>query len=422
MKDRHREINERQLQGRFGNLKETLPTNLATNRGLPEVLDAIKYQICRLPHIGTALPKTWVQVRETLENDPRDYIDLTEFLDICQDNGFTLLKDKMQLSGYLHDLGVCLHFQEDSLLRKTVILNPSWGTDAVYKVLDNHAVIHNRGRFRRADLDAIWDDPKYADKQDELLQLMISFKLCYQIPDSPGAYISPHLLAENQPEYDWEEADNLILRYTYDFLPKGIVTRFIVAMHPWIEGQELVWKTGVILDKDQTRAEVIEDYGRREIKLRVSGRHKKELMTIATHELDKIHDSFNRLKPSKWIPCNCVTCGDSQEPHSYPLETLREFADSGQATIQCQRSSYEMVNVLGLIDDVIAPEMLAARPDIERRRSGVEFPQESEAAQEVYISYAWGGRSEEIADQLDIPSGTGEFRLFETSGTWGIRG
>ena len=102
--DRHREINERQLQGRFGNLKDTLATNLATNRGLPEVLDAIKYQICHLPHIGTALPKTWVQVRETLEKDPRDHIDLTEFLDICDENGFTLLKDKMQLSGYLHDL------------------------------------------------------------------------------------------------------------------------------------------------------------------------------------------------------------------------------------------------------------------------------------------------------------------------------
>ena len=36
--DRHREINERQLRSQFENLKEILATNLATNRGLKQVL------------------------------------------------------------------------------------------------------------------------------------------------------------------------------------------------------------------------------------------------------------------------------------------------------------------------------------------------------------------------------------------------
>ena len=67
--------------------------------------------------------------------------------------------------------------------------------------------------------------------QDELLQLMINFKLCYRIPNSEF-YIAPQLLTENQPDYDWEETNNLILRYTYEsFMPKGIITQFIVAMH-----------------------------------------------------------------------------------------------------------------------------------------------------------------------------------------------
>jgi internalin A len=349
--DRHREINERQLRGQFGNLKETLAANLATNRGFPEILDAIKYHVSKLPHIGSALPRTWVRVREALEEDPRNYMSLDEYLEICGQNGFTRQKDKLQLSGYLHDLGVCLHFQEDPLLRKTVILKPEWGTAAVYKVLDNETVISKHGEFNRADLAAIWDEPEYANMRDELLQLMLNFKLCYKIPESTDTYIAPQLLTENQPEYSWDEADNLLLRYTYEFMPKGIVTRFIVAMHQFIADQRCVWRSGVILEKDQTRAEVIEHYGRREIRIRVAGKHKREVMTIVVHELDKIHATYNRLKYSKLIPCNCAECEGSQEPYFYKFEILRSFMERRQEQIQCQKTG-DMVGVRGLVDDM----------------------------------------------------------------------
>ena len=106
-----------------------------------------------------------------------------------------------------HDLGVCLHFQDDPLLKKVVILKPKWGTDAVYKVLDNRKVIRNHGRFGRDDLAAIWSEPEHQDMLDELLQLMVNFKLCYQIPGEDG-YIAPQRLTENQPKYPWDPAGN----------------------------------------------------------------------------------------------------------------------------------------------------------------------------------------------------------------------
>ena len=40
--DRQCQVNERQLRGEFSNLKEVLPTNLATNRGLAEIKQAIQ--------------------------------------------------------------------------------------------------------------------------------------------------------------------------------------------------------------------------------------------------------------------------------------------------------------------------------------------------------------------------------------------
>ncbi|MEH1845037.1 MAG: COR domain-containing protein, partial [Nostoc sp.] len=350
--NRHREINELQLRGQFTNLKETLPTNLATTRGLEQVLEKIKHYVKNLPHIGSPLPKTWVRVREALESNSSNYINLDEYLNICQQNGFTQRNDKLQLSSYLHDLGVCLHFQEDALLNKTVILKPKWGTDAVYKVLDNEKVIRNLGSFTRSDLANIWCEDEYITMHDELLRLMINFKLCYEIPRSQGNYIAPQLLSANQPFYDWNEINNLILRYTYEFMPKGIITQFIVAIHELIAEQKCVWKSGVVLSKDQTKAEVIEYYGKREIKIRVSGRHKRDLMTIVTHELDKIHESYQRLKYNKLIPCNCDTCKDSQEPHFYKLENLRNRLAKQKYDVECD-ISYEKANVLSLIDDVI---------------------------------------------------------------------
>ncbi|MBE8985692.1 COR domain-containing protein [Nostoc sp. LEGE 12450] len=367
------EINEPQLREQFANLKEILPTNLANNRGLEQILQKIKHYVQNLPHIGSPLPKTWVRVREALESDKRNYIGLDEYLNICQKNGFTERNDKLQLSSYLHDLGVCLHFQQDPLLNKTVILKPKWGTDAVYKVLDNEEVIHKLGNFTRSDLANIWCEDEYATMHDELLRLMINFKLCYEIPRSQGRYIAPQLLSPDQPSYQWNETNNLILRYTYEFMPKGIITQLIVLMHELINEQECIWKSGLVLSKDETKAEVIEYYGKREIKIRVSGRHKRDLMTIVTHELDKIHDSYKRLKYNKLIPCNCVTCKDSQEPHFYKLENLRNRLAKQKYDVECD-ISYEKANVLSLIDDVI---------DRDKKRLLVE-----QLGVEVFISYS----------------------------------
>jgi internalin A len=355
--ERQKEINERQLRGQFDNLKEVLSTNLATNRGLNEIIDEIRHLIQRLPHVGTPLPTTWVRVREALEEDERNYIRLDEYLEICVKNGFSEIRDGMQLSGYLHDMGVFLHFQDDTLLKKTVILKPKWGTDAVYKVLDNREVIRNLGKFTRADLKDIWNAPEDEGMHDELLQLMMKFKLCYEIPNQKGVYIAPQLLTESQPDYEWDENDNLLLRYTYEFMPKGILTQFIVVMHAFIREQKVVWKSGIVLIKDKTHAEVIEHYGRREIRVRIVGAHKKELMTIVMHELDQIHSTYKRLKYDKLIPCNCEECQNNAEPHFFKYEQLQNFIEKRLLEIQCG-STGNMVNVRGLIDDILKREYI----------------------------------------------------------------
>ena len=252
------------------------------------------------------------------------------------------------MSGYLHDLGVCLHFQDDPLLKKTVILKPRWGTDAVYKVLDNNRVVGNLGKFDRGDLADIWREEEYAEMRDELLQLMINFKLCYRMPAS-DLYIAPQLLTENQPQYEWDEADNLILRYTYEFMPKGIITQFIVAMHKRSPSRVRV------AERRHPRGRADAGGGDRALRQtrdqNPCRRQAREGVDDGRH-LRTRQDSrvVHRLRYSKLIPCNCATCKHNQEPHFYAAEVLHKFMDAGQEFILCHES-YQMVVVRGLMDD-----------------------------------------------------------------------
>lgn len=412
--DRQCLVNDRQLRGEFSNLKEILATNLETNRGLPQIKDAIQQYISRLPHVGTPLPKLWVRVRAALENDSRNYISLEEYCQLCRHNNLTDRKDILLLSRYLHDLGVCLHFQDDATLKYWVILKPEWGTTAVYNVLDNETVKKNLGCFTQENLADIWKDDEYSDMRDELLQLMMRFKLCYPIPNRSCNYIAPQLLDINQPNYTWDESNNLILRYKYEFMPKGILTRFIVETHYWIEQQTLVWRNGVVLNKTRTRAEVIEHYNQREIRVRVAGNRKKELLAVITHELEKIHNSYERLQYHTLVPCNCQMCKGSQQPHSYLLDALYKRLNNGRYQIECE-NSYQMVDVRSLIDDVmlqplraeeeVNPRVITLQRELDRNREELlthreekhrmNHPSETEFEKAIFISYAWGKEGEE---------------------------
>jgi internalin A len=108
-----------------------------------------------------------------------------------------------------------------------------------------------------------------------------------------------------------------------------------------------------VISKDGARAEVIElyRYHKGEIRIRVSGKRKRDLLTTIRHELSKIHDSYELLKYKTQVPCNCSTCKGKQNPYFFILERLYTFWDTEKLTIQCYESG-EDVPVIGLIDDV----------------------------------------------------------------------
>ncbi|MBW4659338.1 MAG: leucine-rich repeat domain-containing protein [Drouetiella hepatica Uher 2000/2452] len=356
--DRTCNLNLRELRAEFANLKPPLSTNLADNRGLSAIQTAIQHSLEDLLPDGIPFPTPWLNVRYSLENDGRNYIDCADYEATCRYHGILKREEMFDLSRFLHSLGICLHFQKDPILRYRLILKPNWGTAAVYKILDNPTVKQQLGQFSDADLNDIWQAQQYADMRSELLQLMKAFKVCYEIPRREGHYIAPHLLSPDSPYYDWDTSQNLLLRYRYKgFMPKGILTRFIVEMHKLIENvsdpdQALVWKTGVVLVQDRARAEVTERYHNREIRIRLSGSHQRDFLVALHYEFQKIHDTYERLEYDTLIPCNCTHCKTQLQPFPFPRDRLQRCIEQGRPTIECHESG-ENVNVRRLLDDTI---------------------------------------------------------------------
>jgi hypothetical protein len=378
---RRRTLDLGALHKRYPNLCGAFSLDLSDNSGLDAAVDRIRRELESLPHVGTPLPKTWRDVRLALESDSRNHISAEEFFRICSAHGFTELEDMKQLGGFLHDLGICLFFQDDLLLRKTVILKPEWGTRAVYRLLDDPVIIAALGVFGNDDLQRIWREQTYAEMRGELIRLMTRFALCYPVAGS--MYVAPQLLSPTQPIYDWDDTYDLTLRYEYDVMPKGIVRRIIVELHDLIEPGN-VWRTGVVFVLNGSRAEVVEEYHRRRIKIRINGDDARILLDRVDRALDIIHSSYPDIEFCKYRPCTCPDCADSSDPTMFAVDHLIRFAKA-RRLIQCQRSM-EPVNAGELLAD-LAPRERA------RRRATPTAP-------EVFVSYKWGGNAEEVTDSI----------------------
>ena len=224
------------IQARYPLVKDCFKGNLEQPHAADILRDAIANYAANLPHIGEELPAKWLKVRADIEQRAQQvpHISQTEYFTIYgQHLPFDRTK-ALHLSRYFHDLGVFLHFQDDPLLARTVILQNTWATQAVYRVLDDEAVKERNGHFDRTDCARLWQDSDYADMHPELLALMQRFELCYLLPhEKTPTWFSPQLLPPTKPPalVGWAQSGDLVVRFRYGFMPKGIISRLMVRQH-----------------------------------------------------------------------------------------------------------------------------------------------------------------------------------------------
>ncbi len=354
--DRSKQLDIASMQARFTFIKDHLATNLATNRGLDRVVNSIQHWLLRLDHIGQQLPVQWIKVRDELEVLGRSipHISLGEYLSLCARHGLSAERRALSLAEYLHDLGAFLHFDDSMVLRDLVILQNTWATQAVYAILDDEQIKQRSGFFSGADLDRIWSREEYRSHHHHLLALMEKFELCYPLldPVKPG-WLAPQLLPIARSDSDWQALHEIVLRYEYTFMPKGILPRLIVRLNRYVKSAEEAWRAGAVFRRHSSAALVTETYAKREILVRVSGEQCRELMTIVAEEIDSINDGYPSIKVEKMIPCRCHVCAADSTPHWFRYSNLQERIRRGKKTAECERS-YQNVDVAQLFEGVFA--------------------------------------------------------------------
>ncbi len=368
--ERDKAIQERSIKDKFPNVLGFYKVSAIRGDACDELRERIIAEMGRLDHIGDILPKVWTDIRKKLEGLKKDYIGWGEYVGIC--SGYGLNEERAEyLASYYHELGVFLHF-DDAVLRDIVFLRPDWATNAVYKILDTTEVRDKLGRFNVNQLVEIWKEyPE--DKFGQLLGLMEKFELCFKLGESQE-YIVPELLAADRPALDWVYDDNFRLEYQYEFMPAGVITRFIARNHEIHKGT-LYWRNGVVLTWLGTEAFVESDRINRRIRVWVKGDNKAGLLEIIRREIGHIHETLNNPAVRERLACVCSECVGKTDGYLHDYEKLKRAMAKDKMTVECSDSFedvkiWELLGKYGLGEDV----RRAMEQKKEGRGKGEEHP------------------------------------------------
>ena len=324
------DIDRTGLQKKYPNIVGILETSAATGLGIEELKAAITVQVNNLPHVRDLLPETWFTVKTKLERLGREsnFITHDKYLELCAENEVSDETSQRTLIGFLHDLGVVLHFQDDPRLEALGILNPQWVTNGVYKILNSHTLFQNKGVLTTSMLDDILNLPEYPrGKRLFIVDMMKKFELCYDI-EADKTFLVPDLLPKDEPA-NLKFTGIPAFEYAYPVLPSSIITRFIVRMNQHIHDNR-VWRTGVLLKIGENTALVKADIEDRKITIAIDGLEhtRRDALSAIRYQLDEIHSSIKGLDAQKRVP---IPNAPSAEPLEY--EYLLMLEREGQETL-----------------------------------------------------------------------------------------
>lgn len=353
--ERNKDLNIKEMKDRCPQIIASRKVSAKMGRGIEELRKFIGKQAWSLPLMGTFWPASWLAVRKALKASPRYHLPYNNYLQVCKKLDIEE-SEAGTLSRYLHDLGIILHFQDDPLLKDTIILKPEWGTDAVYKVLDAKIVRDRNGILHDTDLPKIWSNralyPK--EKYAAILRLMANFELAFPF-GKEGRHIVAGFLSPKEVNYNWNARGCLQFEYHYEFLPSGMMTRLIVRMHEFLmdrNEEKLCWREGAYLEYDRSQAMLKIDPYTKIAMIQIKGPEKREFLAIIRSHFDAVHKSIRKILFKEKIPCICTPgC-----KHRFEYTFLAKCEGKGIKDVICEKNA-EYINVGNLLDSIERTEI-----------------------------------------------------------------
>jgi len=407
----YQNLNEKDLKARYAKLVGFVGTSCKTGEGIATLRTKIQAEILKLPHIKEIWNKDRYAIREELEQSTENWISQTAYFKICEAKGLNR-EQALFLSEQLHHIGVILHFAKDLHLKNTVVLKPDWATEAAYELLDKKKIPN--GRFTENDLEKIWAEAKFEDKQAFLLKLSEKFELIFNLSQSQE-YIIPESLEINEnPSLDllkdFEKQGKLNFEYHYEFMPKGILTRFICRKYKLILGENFA-KNAVTLHLDhQTFALVVSNEVEQQIRIQVIGKESEKLLYIIRLDLQEIHESLKNPKLEEMIPCYCEKCGqERKKAHFFEYGYLKMCLEEGDEELRC--SNRTKINIKKLLKGILDTKHLKYKY-LENLIDESDMPRFYEELDSLGIvgneistlkkKFIWNGGDFQYAEQLKV--------------------
>ena len=164
------------LEKKYPNIRAFIKRmSCQTGEGIRELNQLIEREVAKLEHINDPLLVSWFAVKTQLEEMEENYISYQDYQELCRSESILDEASQRTLIGFLHDLGIILHFQDHPILEDTNVLNPEWVTKAVYQILNSSKLAQNKGVLDITDLNNILDLEVYPrDKYPFVIDMMHS--------------------------------------------------------------------------------------------------------------------------------------------------------------------------------------------------------------------------------------------------------
>jgi internalin A len=383
------DVNRNALKQKYPFIREFIRTDCKAGAGIVQLRRAVERETDGLEHLRDAFPSAWFSIKDKLSGMKKNYLSFSEFRKECANLGEEDTEEQERLAFYLHVLGIALNYRDDPRLQDTHVLNPQWVTNGIYKILNSDRLERQKGEIRLSDLPNILDKRKYPAKMHGfLLGLMKKFELCFSFTDDEERYLIPELLDKQEPEAarEFEPEECLNFQYHYPVLPEGLLPRFIVRTH--ILGDEKsLWRTGVILEFEGSRALVKADVQDKRVFINVKGpvESRRRLLGLIRSDFEQIHRTIRNLNPLEMVPL------PRQPDAVIPYEEL---------AVMEQQDVWLLPKVVGGKVIQLDVRTLLNGVDIEGARRRERTVNELRQAARVFVSYSH--RDERLRNRLEV--------------------
>lgn len=321
-------LNEIGLKKAYPNIIYFHRTSCLAGEYAKESIDVLRTMIVtafsneeQFEDIRKPIPKSWKRVKDTLSSQSAQerVLKHTDFIKICEDPNLKgtdeFLDDSDEqraLLRLLNDLGCIVAHGLDNnspaAFKEITLLDPNWLTDAIYKLLNSRLIRDQNGEFSKHQMQTLLDCIVYPPETYEfILSMMGSHEigLCFEIPNSHHEmYLIPEALSPNEPEYENFVSDSLRFRYKYDFLPPGLLPRFIVQSYHNMTEKKTLWKTGVVLKAAQCQILVKGNIENKQVDINVVGKpqFRRSALNIILNNLEIVHRLFKEADAEARVP------------------------------------------------------------------------------------------------------------------------